>query len=704
MSGFSRRVLAVACAQTIFSSIAAAQSDEPAGPVEHVLVTMPLHKETAETALPFTVLTGDTLRRSVNATLGDTLRNVPGVANASFGPGVGQPVIRGQAGPRVRVLQNGTTSADASKASQDHANAVESLLANSVEVLKGPSTLLYGGGAIGGVVNVLDNRIPVTLPQEESGVLSYRRDSTSDMDVFVGKLEGSVGNFAFHVDGTYRDFDDLEIPGMAALEDDDHDHEEEDHDDHDEEHEGEEEQVSGVVPNTAGDAHSVTFGSSYHFDSGFIGLSVARLENDYGLPSGAHEHHDEDEHDEDEDHDEEEHGDVSIEMEQTRYDALVHLHDFAPGIEVARAFLTYTDYEHAEVEGSGEIGTLYSNESLEARLELVHVNVAGFDGVLGLQASGGEFSATGEEAFIPTTDYQEVGLFLVEDYHTEDWTFEVGLRYDHEERDPSTLASDNFNALSGAFSALWQVADDWQLGFALMRSERAPSIEELYSNVGNDTDELVLHVASGAYEIGNTELDTEVSRNVDFSVRWNGSRGFVSAQFYYNDFDDFINLVNTGEEIDESPLRVYEQSDAEFIGMELDSEFTVASFAGGDMYFGIFGDVTRGELANGDDVPRLPPLRVGARLGWDSDRLSFWTRLMDAADQDRPGAYETETAGYTRWDMGAEYRWDYGDRTANLFLTLNNLTDDEIRLSTSFLRDVAPEAGFGVQAGLRLDF
>ena len=719
MNRFTHRALAVACAQAVVAVAASAQNNAPAEPsrIEHVLVTMPLHKEVAETALPFTVLTGDDLRRNAAATLGDTLRDVPGVANASFGPGVGQPVIRGQTGPRVRVLQNGTTSADASKASQDHANAVEALLATSIEVLRGPSTLLYGGGAIGGVVNVLDNRIPTTLPEEPAGSVGYRHDTASNMDVVAGKFDANAGKFAFHFDGMMREFDDLEIPGMAMREDDhmhDEEHEGDDHD-HDEEHD--DEAPPGIVPNTAGEARAFTIGSSYHFDSGFFGLSVARLENEYGLPAGSHVHdHGDEDHegeDHDEDHDEEhdeEHGHgedegITLDMEQTRYDALLHWHDLAPGIDVVRAFATYTDYEHAEIEPGGEVGTLYANESFEGRVEIKHVNIGGFDGVFGLQTSAGEFSAIGEEAFIPTTDYAEFGLFLGEDYHLDDWTFEMGLRYDHEERDPSTIAgSQSFNAFSGALSALWQVNEDWQFGVALMRSERAPSIEELYSNIGNSFDDLVIHAATGAYEIGNADLDTEVSRNIDLSLRYTGSRGYFTAQVYYNDFADFINLVNTGIEIDESPVREFQQSDAEFVGAEFDSEFTVGSFAGGSWYVGVFGDVTRGELANGDDVPRLPPLRVGARLGWDSDRLSLWTRVMNAADQDRPGANEEETEGFTRWDLGVEYALDFGAAGTDLFLTLNNITDEEVRLSTSFLRDVAPEAGFGMQAGFRVNF
>lgn len=707
MNRFSRCALAVVCAQIAAQGARAQQAPSEAR-MEHILVTTPLHKETAATALPFTVLSGEQLRRSVAATIGDTLSNLPGISSASFGPGVGQPVIRGQAGPRVRVLQNGTSSADAARASQDHANAVEAFLADSIEILRGPSTLMYGGGAIGGVVNVLDKRIPTALPEALSGGFSYSHDTASSMNLGVGKLEGSFDNIAFHLDSTFRDFDDLEIPGMAELEGiDAHGAE------HGAEHEGEE-AIEGLVANTAGEASSITLGGSYHFDRGFMGLSAARLNNQYGLPGGAHGEHHGAEHGgaehggaepEGAEHGGEEEGGITLDMEQTRYDALMHLREFAPGIEIARVFLTYTDYEHAEIEGGGEVGTLYANESIQSRVELVHANFAGFDGVLGLQTASGQFSAIGEEAFIPVTDYREWGLFLVEDYRTENAIYELGLRYDHEHRDPkSVTGNQSFRAFSAAGSALWRFGEDWQFGVAASRSERAPSIEELYSNLGNPTDALVLHAATNAFEIGNTDLGTEVSRNIDLSLRWASNGSYASLQVYHNDFSDYIALVNTGREIDESPVRQFVQEDAEFVGLEFDSEFILARAAGGVWRVGFFGDLTRGELDKRGDVPRLPPRRLGARLAWDTERFSLWTRLLNAADQDRAGVNETETPGFTRWDVGAEYYPSVRDRVLNVFLRVNNITDEEIRLSTSFLRNVAPEAGLGVEAGLRFVF
>jgi iron complex outermembrane receptor protein len=698
-------------------AVAAANAVAEQSPMEHVLVSVPLHKKTAETALPVTVLSGDELKRVAASTIGDTLSNTPGLANASFGPGVGQPVIRGQQGARVTVLQNGTSSADASNLSADHAVSVEPLLADSIEVLRGPSTLLYGGGAIGGVVNVVDNRIPTSLPEEPSGGLEYRHDSASDMDNVVGRFEGSSGNFAVHVDALYRDWSDLEIPGYAEREE-DHD-EDEDHDDH-EEHEEDEEGRKGVLENTGGRTKSLTLGGSYHFEDGFFGLAVSRLENTYGIPAGAHAHHGEEEHDEDhdEDHEGEEHeeheheegeeeGGITLDVEQTRYDAALHWHEPMAGLEVVRGFLTYTDYEHKEIEGSGEVGTTYANETWEGRLELVHETMANFHGVFGLQVKSGEFSALGEEAFIPVTDSDEIGLFWLEDWHRDDWTFEFGARYDHDERDPDTPAasSSSFNALSLSGSALWNFAADWQVGAALSIAERAPTIEELYSNVeATNESELVVHAATDAIEIGSADLDTETSNNIDFSLDWLGDGHYVTFTVFYNDFSDYIGLLATGEEVDEVDVYVYEQQDAEFYGVEVDSEFTLASLGGGDLRLKVFGDLIRGELDNGDDVPRLTPRRVGGRLSWTSDSWQLWGQVVDAADQDRAGVNEEETEGYTRWDLGLDYRLSLGGGDLVTFVNFNNIGDEEVRLSTSFLRDVAPEAGRSIEAGIRYSF
>ena len=650
-------------------------------PMEHVLVSVPLHKKSAETALPVTVLSGDALRRAASSTIGDTLNNSPGLANASFGPGVGQPVIRGQQGARVTILQNGTSSGDASNLSADHAVSVEAILADSIEVLRGPATLLYGGGAIGGVVNILDNRIPTRLEEEVSGSAEYRYDSASDMDTVVARLDIPTGSMAWHVDALYRDWANLEIPGSAVKD-------------------GGDDAEEGEVHNTDGRTKSMTMGGSYHFDDGFFGMAVNRLENEYGIPSGSHEHHEDETPEEHEEHD------IRIDVEQTRYDAALHWHDPFGGAEVFRGFLSYTDYQHAEIEGSGEIGTLYSNDTLEARLELVHDQVKNFHGVFGLQAKSGEFSAIGEESFVPLTDSTELGLFVLEDYHRQAWTYEAGLRLDWVERNPDTHAASTqtFSAFSLSGSALWAMSERWQLGLALSRAERAPAIEELYSNVeGSGPNDWVLHAATGAIELGNPDLSTEVSSNLDLTLSWTGDGHFIETTVFYNDFSDYINLANTGREVGHSPVLIYAQDDAEFYGIEIESEFTLGDIGGGDITLALFADSIRGTLGNGEDAPRLPPLRISGRLAWSDQSWAIWTRLMSAAQQDRSGQNEGATEGYTRWDLGGDYRLPLGGRELLLFASFKNLADEEIRLSTSFLRDVAPETGRSLELGIRFE-
>jgi iron complex outermembrane receptor protein len=662
--------------------------------MEHVLVSVPLHKQAAETALPVTVLSGDELRRMASTTIGDTLSGSPGLANASFGPGVGRPVIRGQQGARVMVLQNSTPSADASGLSADHAVSVEPLLAEGIEILRGPSTLLYGGGAIGGVINVLDNRIPDSVPQQTTGGIEYRYVSASDLSGGVFKLDGGAGNWAYHLDGLYRDWDDLEIPGRAI-------------------NERDVETTDGHIANTGGHTGNLSGGGSYHFDEGFLGLAVSRLENKYGIPPGAHGHHDE-EHD-DEDHESEEHGEeeeeaeeVTLDIRQTRYDATLQLEGPIQPLESVRSYLTYTDYGHKEIESSGEVGTRYRRDGWDGRIEAVHRPLAGFHGAFGLQASSSEFSAIGEEAFIPKTDNTAIGAFVIEDFHIEDWTFEGGLRYDWTERDPKTTVTGkrSFDAFSASVSSLWEFAPEWQVGLALSRSERAPTDEELYSNIeATDPAEWVVHAATDSIELGDPELDTEVSNNADISVRWSADDHFVQLTGFYNDFADYINLRNTGLEQDEVPVYAYVKDDAEFYGAELDSEFDLTYLAGGDLRLGIFGDVIYGELDQGGDVSRLPPARIGSRLSWSAERMELWTQVLYAGDQDKPGDFERSSASYTRWDMGGEYRLAIGNGSELIvFAELNNIGDEEIRLSTSFLRDIAPEAGRSAELGLRYLF
>ncbi|MDZ7785204.1 MAG: TonB-dependent receptor [Halioglobus sp.] len=240
----------------------------------------------------------------------------------------------------------------------------------------------------------------------------------------------------------------------------------------------------------------------------------------------------------------------------------------------------------------------------------------------------------------------------------------------------------------------------------MSRSARAPATEELFSNVeATGPSELITHAATGIIEVGDPDLDEEVSLNADFTLSWAGVRSWADLSVFYNQFEDYIFLLNSGTDVDETFVFSYEQEDADFYGVEFDSEFYLFDVGGGAVALGLSGDFISAEFDDAGDVPRLPPRRLGAELGWRSDAFSAWVRVLDADDQDDPGAFETATSGYTRWDLGADYRWRFGaDRELVAFLKWKNIDDEEIRLSTSFLRNVAPEAGESIEAGLRYRF
>jgi iron complex outermembrane receptor protein len=381
---------------------------------EIVISASPLEESAAGINQAVSVLTGEALRNEAAATIGETLKNEPGVTNSGFGPGVGKPVIRGQVGNRVKVMQDSLGTLDASSASGDHAITTEALVAERIEILRGPATLRYGNGAIGGVVNVIDNRIPDELPEETHGAIEYRHNNVNDQNSTVIVLDGAIkdtplGNWAWHLDGLYRDSNDVEIEGLAQRPEGD-----EDPADH--------ETTQGFISNTDTQANTVTGGLSWIGDQGFIGLSVSEMENQYGIPPGGHDHDEEPEL-------------IRIDMEQTRVDLKSEWQDILPGIELGRFRVSYNDYEHIELEG-GEKGTRFTNEAIEGRVELLHQEIAGWAGAIGLQLEDRQFAAIGEEAFIPKSDIQNTGLFWVGETSHGDWSSKYSHRWSLLDRRP----------------------------------------------------------------------------------------------------------------------------------------------------------------------------------------------------------------------------------------------------------------------------
>ncbi len=693
--------------------------------LETMIISTPLPQSTDKTALPVTVLSGEQLRLQVGSSLGETLQQEPGITSQSFGPGVGQPVIRGQTGSRVLVLQNGLGSLDASSLSPDHANSTEALWAERIEVLRGPAALLYGSGAIGGVVNVIDNRVPSYIPDQLIEATVEQRYNTVNRGKNTAfKLDGGKGNIAFHIDGFYRDSGNLDIPGLAidaAAEAETHDEEDVD-DDHDEEVQN----SSNKLLNSDTESLSGTVGLSWVGEDGFIGISVNHLKNEYGIPPGAHghgeeEHHDEEEdEDEDEDEDEEEHHDeeeeeenVRIDLRQTRYDLKGELslpYQFANKVKLR---LGYNDYQHIEQE-NGERGTTYDNRGFVSRVELLQDAWWLFDhGVVGFQTRNNEFSALGEEAFVPKSDIDSFGVFMLEDIHLSDVTLEFGVRVEQQWIKPEGLRERSHTPVSASLSALWYVTDTDSLSLSFSRSQRAPDIQELFANGA--------HLATSSFELGDSSLNEETSHNIELGIRINRDWMQAELNLFQNWVDDYISQFNTGRFFDDSAgqiadncptldcLPVFQavQRDAQLRGFEGQVTVPIWNFDSGTLETRLFADFVRAEFSDktGGDVPRMPPLRFGGQLGWKAPNWGINLRATRAESQNNPGANETATGGYLAFNVNAQYRLDFGaSSSVLLFAKGTNLLNDEIRYSTSFLRNFAPQAGRGVELGLRLVF
>ncbi|MES2675919.1 MAG: TonB-dependent receptor [Pseudomonadota bacterium] len=668
MKSFSKHYLAVmmsaACHSLVVNNVVADTiADDRA--IEEVIVTTSPFSKSAETVNhPVNILSGDALRNAAAATLGETLNDQLGVSSASFGPGVGMPIIRGQSDNRVKVMQDSVGAMDASAASPDHAIALEPLLASKIEVLRGPAALRYGSGAIGGVVNVLDNRIPSSLPERFNGAAELRNTSANDESVGVVNLNAALGTFAIHLDGIKRESSDSEIPGFAQKNTEDVAL-----------------TTNGFIANTNAEATSGTLGASYVGDKGFVGLSLNQLDNNYGVPPEGEDL-------------------VRIDMHQTRYDIKGELDNPFAGFEKITARLGHNDYEHTEVE-NGENGTVFTNDAYEGRAELIHdpVKFLNMDwkGALGTQASQSTFAAVGEEAFIPKSDISNLGFFVLEERTHGIWTFELGARLDTQTITPENESSiKHRNNLSLSGSTAWHFTHNQKFVIGIARSQRAPSVEELLAKGP--------HPATGSYLIGDESLDTETSKNVELGYHWHIEAIKVSANVFYNQISDFIYAKNTNQmfgELNEELIGYqYTQANATFKGWEAEIEIPIARA----WDFRFFSDRVRATLDSGEDLPRITPPRVGTSLDYDWNAWSGNLSLTHTARQSHAGDNESETEGYDRVDARVSYTIENAKTDYTLFLKATNLLDAEIRNASSYLRERAPEAGRSLQVGLRINF
>jgi iron complex outermembrane receptor protein len=642
--------------------------------VEEIRVIATPHERTiAELAQSVSVLGSEELQRAQNTNLGETLAEQLGMSASSFGAGASRPIIRGLAGARVKLMQDGIDSLDVSTVSVDHAVGVDPLVAEQIEIFRGPTTLLYGSGAIGGVVNTVTRRIPEMAPEAGfEGAFELRGNTVADDRTGAVRLDGGQEGFAWHVDMLRRDAGDYEIPGFAELEPEAG------------------ETPAGVLENSSFETTSGSVGGSWLGDNGFLGVSVSSFDSNYGVPGhheeaammGAEEEL------------------VRIDLNQTRFDLKGGWTPMAGPFERINVRLGVNDYEHQELEGE-EIGTLFENRAYEGRVELTHEPWGEWEGDFGIQFGERQFSAIGEEAFIPPVDTMTLGLFLLEHREIDDWSLSLGGRLERQDHKPSSPLSPDFSgtAASASFAAIRQLGDDYALALHFAVTERLPVAEELYADGP--------HLASSTFEVGESGLTEETSRHIDIGFRKTAGPVTWTVTAFYTSFLDFIFLQDTGTIDSDSdlPIFAYDQQGAVVTGLEAELFAPVAEVGSGEIDLRIFGDFVDGELDTDGDLARLPPLRIGARIQYHDDDLIMGLESARYARQDETAPFETSTPGYTM--VNADVTWTRelsNGQELSIFLKGTNLLDEDARRHTSLIKDIAPLPGRNFSLGLRAAF
>lgn len=631
------------------------------------------------------ILAGGELRRLAQTTLGATLATTPGVSSTSNGPGASRPIIRGLGGDRIRVLDSGVGALDASNISPDHNTALEPLFASRIEVLRGPSTLLYGSSAVGGAVNVIDNLIPDVAPDGKlSGTLELRGGGAGSERAAILSTGGGAQGFAFHVNALKQRTSDVKIPGVARIDGD-----------------APANQPRGTTPGSATDTSSIALGASGFWSAGHAGAAISHYETDYGVPTG-------------------DDPPTSIRMKQTRADFSAEITRPFGVFRGAKARLGVGDYTHSEVSGASTVNTKFKNKAWEGRLELPHLAVGKLSGTIGVQASRSEFSAVGEEVVTPPSLTANGAVFALEECKLGDrTTLQFGGRYEGQritlgEVDPAlpqmpgyaarSNQRKNSGGASGSLGAVFHPVKDWSLAASLAYTERAPTAQELFSNGP--------HGGTGAYEIGTSGLGNERSVGLDLSVRKRA--GFATGSFgvFANTFRNYIyeqelpaNAIPRTNNPDGLTPFQFIARNAKFYGAEAELMLHLLDQHDRHIHLVLTSDTVRADqTSDHTPLPRIPPLRYGARLTYDDGTWSAGLEVRRMERQTRFTDDETTTSGYTLVNANASYLLTAGRVSYELFVRGHNLGNVTAREHTSFLKDFSPLPGRGVSGGVRLNF
>jgi len=645
----------------------------------------PLEQTSKDFAVADTVVDQKRLAQGA-VTIGEALSGETGISSNQFGAGTSRPVIRGQDGPRIKILQNSSENIDVYTLSPDHAVTVDPALAKQVEVIRGPSTLLFGAGTVGGLVNVTDSKLPTAMPEKGyEGNVGLRYNTGSDEKLATAGVTLGLGDqVALRVEGLKREANDYIAPDYV--------------------HEGEKERR---VDNTFAKGQTVNVGLSWIYDRGFTGISYSNRQDQYGLPGRSPEYeschlhglslhcgehdHDEDEHD-DHDHDHAHEAGPWIDLKSERYDVRTELDDPFAGFKKLRAQASYTDYQHDEIE-EDTISTRFKNKGYDGRLELAHNPLGAWEGVIGTQYGQQKLELTGEEAFLAPNTTKKWSVFALEHAQLNDVHVELAARVDQQKIDIDDSSKKDFDgsAFSVSGAANWEFAPNYKLSLVMSHQERLPLAQELYADGG--------HFATNTYELGNDQLSKEKSNNVELGFHYDDNTFDYHVHVYHNWFDEYI-YAQTLDRYKDFRLVQYAQDKARFYGAEAEAGYQISPI----YKLSVFGDYVRGKIDN-DNAPRVPAGRLGTKLNADfGDGFTGSAEYYHVFNQDKITAYETETQGYNMLNLGVAYSGQYSNLgDYRVFLNANNLLDDQIYQHASFLSTI-PQVGRNFTVGVNFNF
>lgn len=671
-------------------------TDYHASEDESIVVTAALPTARQDVLSGVAVLHGAQLDAALRSSIGDTLAHTPGVTATSFGPNASRPVLRGLQGERVRVLTDGIGSIDVSNTSADHASAVNPLLADRIEVLRGPQSLLYGSAAIGGVVNVIDKRIPTAIPHEavHLGVLGGYGSAANDRSLAASADMPLGDGFVVHADGSYAQSDDMRIGGRALtpalraqalqsallpLE------------------EGSEVDfaanaaVADKLPNTAARTWTGSLGAAYIGEGGSIGVAYSHFDSRYGVPirfataPGQGQEA------------------PRIQLRQDRIDARVELDTNGSVIDSASFRYAYGNYSHFELGPNGSVGTAFYNQGMEGRLELTQTQHGAWRGVTGLQFMMRDFNVVGDEAFLPRNSTAQLGLFTLQQFDLDPLKVELGGRYERtsQRSQPGSGQAQFFDgeltyaSFSASAGASYEFAPDWKLGVNVSRTSRAPSAEELFANGP--------HAGTEAFEVGNPLLRNERAWSAEAVLRGSGDNYTFEASLFHSWFDGFIYDARTGAVEGGLPVYAVHQANARYYGFEVQGTATLARFGEWKLEADAMADFVHATITGVGPAPRIPPLRLLGGLALTSAKWDLRGEVEKVTGQGRVAAFETATPGYTMVNASVAWRPWGAQRPLSVVLSANNLFDVEARRHASFLKDYAPLSGRDIRLAVRLE-